>query len=97
MYTLPSSHWTRIWFSPKSSTIQPRTKAVCGSFNHTYRFPEKSFSPSMLFTTSEPRRISSVLMNDGANVFEVGVPFLELDLCRDSEALGGSAIPASEE
>jgi hypothetical protein len=54
--------------------IHPLTKATCGSLSHTYRLPEKSFSPSIPLTTSEGFRISSVLIKDGAKVFDDGVP-----------------------
>lgn len=63
--------------SPSSSTTHPRTKAVCGSFTHTYRLPEKSFSPSIPCTASAPDRISSDVIKDGANVVELGVVPLE--------------------
>ncbi len=47
--------------------------------------------------TSAPRRVSSVLINDGANVFEVGVTFFEFDRYRDVTLLLGETSPASEE
>ena len=63
--------------SPSSSTTQPFTKAVWGSRSQTYRFPEKSFSPSIPLTTSMLFRKSSVFIKDGAKVAEFGVAFLE--------------------
>jgi hypothetical protein len=79
IHTLPSSHCTKIRLPSSSSTIQPFTKAVAGSFNHTYLFPEKSFSPSIPVSLSESRLASSVLMNEGANVLDVGPTGFELD------------------
>lgn len=76
--TLPSSHCTSNLWPLSSSTIQPLTKAACGSLSQTYRLPEKSFSPSMPLTASWSMCDSSVLMNEGAKVFELeeGVPAL---------------------
>ena len=63
-----------------SSTTQPLTKAVAGSFNQTYLLPEKSFSPSMPLTVGIGFCISSDFMNVGANVPVAGeLPRYELD------------------
>jgi hypothetical protein len=50
----------------------------------------------MLLTISDPRFISSALINDGAKVLEVGVPLFELDRFRPVALLGG-IVPANEE
>ena len=50
----------------------------------------------MPLTVSVPRCISSVLMNEGAKVLEVGVPFFEFDRCRPVVVLGDTT-PANEE
>jgi hypothetical protein len=44
--------------------------------------PEKSFSPSIPFTMSEWFRMSSVLMNDGANVLEAVAVVADLERSR---------------
>ncbi len=49
----------------------------------------------MPLTTSVPRRASSVIIKDGANVLDVGVPFFEFDRCRVD--VFGDATPAKEE
>jgi hypothetical protein len=51
----------------------------------------------MLLIASAPRRISSVLMNEGAKVFEVGVPFFEFERCRTEPLLFGAMTPPNEE
>lgn len=81
--TLPSSHCTRILPFSRSSTIQPRINAMVGSFNHTYRLPEKSFSPSIPSMTFAPGCNSSVFMNEGANVFDLVVDIFESERCRE--------------
>jgi hypothetical protein len=73
------------------------TKAVVGSFNHTYLFPEKSFSPSILVSLSGSRLVSSVLMKEGANVVEVGVPVLEVDLRLVGRSPLGASVLEREE
>lgn len=55
---------------PSSSTIHPLTKAVFASLIQTYRFPEKSFSPSIPLTASTLGRIELDCMKAGANVLE---------------------------
>lgn len=50
----------------------------------------------MPLTTSAGFRVSSVLMKEGANVLDVGVPSLEYPLaCREGPEVGGAAV-ASE-
>jgi hypothetical protein len=74
---VPSSHWTRIWPSGSSSTTQPRTNAVLGSRSQTYRFPEKSFSPSIPRTSDRSSESSPI--NWGANVPAGVLLRIELD------------------
>lgn len=51
----------------------------------------------MQLTGSAPRSTSSVLIKEGAKVFEVAKPFFELERCRDARALLGDKTVASEE
>jgi len=51
----------------------------------------------MPLITSVPRCISSVLMNEGAKVLEVGVPVFELGRFCVVALLLGDITPASEE
>jgi len=46
---------------------------------------------------SGPRRISSELMKEGANVFDVGVPVFEFDRCLVVVVWLGGMMPASDE
>jgi len=79
--TLPSSHCIRNIELSISSITSPLTNACFESLTQTYRFPEKSFSPSIPPTLSVVPS-SSVLMNLGANVPGAGDPCRE-----DGEAI----------
>lgn len=84
--TLPSSHCTTTWPFSTSSTIHPFTKALSGSLIHTYRLPEKSFSPSIPICSLLPCS-SSNLINLGAKVLDVWLLLrVELDLCLEARA-----------
>ena len=94
LHTLPSSHCTSICPCSSSSTIQPLMNAFCGSFSHTYLFPEKSFSPSIPFTSSGLDSDSSALINLGAKVPDpVAGTFFEFDRVRVDPTLPGDNIP----
>ncbi len=80
--TLPFSHWTSNRPLFDSSIIHPLVNADCGSRNHTYLLPEKSFSPSIPSIRSLSSRSAAALMNKGAKVLEVWLLLLlEVDLC----------------